>query len=138
MANNNKLKAYVRYDGTGRVLPGGPILQRFKPKVGNWVEIDANQCCNFTPIIATDTIPGSFPLTYVSVRIFCDDVSIAVAYTNPTVNNMAELIQLLNSDPDTAAFGTYSAVNSTTVRLSVSLAIKNDCPGIITFNIFED
>ncbi len=47
MANsNNKLKAYVRYDGNGRVIPGSLILQRFKPKVGNWQEIDANECCN--------------------------------------------------------------------------------------------
>lgn len=45
--NNNKLKAYVRYDGSGRVLPGGPILQRSKPKVGDWQEIDANECCNY-------------------------------------------------------------------------------------------
>jgi hypothetical protein len=50
MANNNKLKAYVRYDGSGRVLPGGPILQRFKPKVGDWVEIDATLCCNEAPL----------------------------------------------------------------------------------------
>lgn len=47
MASNRRtLKAYVRYDGTGRVLPGGPILSRFKPKVGNWVEINAYECCN--------------------------------------------------------------------------------------------
>jgi hypothetical protein len=47
MANsNNRLKAYVRYDGTGRVIAGSLILQRFKPKVGNWQEIDANECCN--------------------------------------------------------------------------------------------
>lgn len=50
MANsNNKLKAYVRYDGTGRVIAGSLILQRSKPKVGNWVEIDANECCNYVP-----------------------------------------------------------------------------------------
>jgi len=57
MANsNNKLKAYVRYDGTGRVIAGSLILQRFKPKVGNWVEIDANECCNFTSTTTTTTI----------------------------------------------------------------------------------
>ena len=51
MANsNNKLKAYIRYDGTGRVIAGSLILQRFKPKVGNWVEIDANECCNVPPL----------------------------------------------------------------------------------------
>jgi hypothetical protein len=48
MASNNKLKAYVRYDGSGRVIPGSLILNRFKPKVGNWKEINANECCNDT------------------------------------------------------------------------------------------
>lgn len=46
MATNSKLKAYVRYDGTGRVIAGGPILQRFKPKVGNWKQIGAYECCD--------------------------------------------------------------------------------------------
>lgn len=55
MANQNKLKAYVRYDGTGRVIAGGPILQRSKPKVGNWVEIDASECCNYVPTTTTTT-----------------------------------------------------------------------------------
>ena len=56
MANsNNRLKAYVRYDGTGRVIAGSLILQRFKPKVGNWQEIDANECCNFVPTTTTTT-----------------------------------------------------------------------------------
>jgi hypothetical protein len=54
MANsNNKLKAYIRYDGTGRVIAGSLILQRFKPKVGNWQEIDANECCNYTTTTTT-------------------------------------------------------------------------------------
>ena len=56
MANsNNRLKAYVRYDGTGRVIAGSLILQRSKPKVGNWVEIDANECCNPTTTTTTTT-----------------------------------------------------------------------------------
>lgn len=55
MATNNKLKAYVRYDGTGRVIAGSLILQRFKPKVGNWQEIDANECCNYVPTTTTTT-----------------------------------------------------------------------------------
>lgn len=55
MANQNKLKAWVRYDGTGRVIAGGPILQSFKPKVGNWVEINANECCNEIPTTTTTT-----------------------------------------------------------------------------------
>jgi hypothetical protein len=45
--NNNKLKAFVRFDGTGRIIPGSLILQRFKPRVGKWQEIDAKECCNY-------------------------------------------------------------------------------------------
>jgi len=56
MANsNNRLKAYVRYDGTGRVIAGSLILQRSKPKIGNWHEIDANECCNYTTTTTTST-----------------------------------------------------------------------------------
>ena len=53
--SNNKLKAYVLYDGTGRVIAGSLILQRSKPKVGNWQEIDANECCNPTTTTTTTT-----------------------------------------------------------------------------------
>jgi hypothetical protein len=45
--NNRKdLKAYVRYDGSGRVVPSSLVLRRKMPKVGNWKEIEAYQCCN--------------------------------------------------------------------------------------------
>jgi hypothetical protein len=51
MATNKRdLKAYVRYDGTGRVISGSLILQRFKPKVGNWQETPAYLCCNPGPL----------------------------------------------------------------------------------------
>lgn len=141
MANsNNRLKAYVRYDGTGRVIAGSLILQRFKPKVGNWVEIDANECCNPSPIVLTDTIPGEFPLNYISITIFCGESTAATAYTSGEAANMSELIEFLNSNTETRAFGTYSAVNATTVQLSVPLSVKNNlCPdGVLAFNIFED
>ena len=44
--NNNKLKAFVRFDGSGRIVPSSLIVQAFKPKVGNYQEIDAKECCN--------------------------------------------------------------------------------------------
>jgi hypothetical protein len=52
MGNKRINKAYVRYDGTGRVIPGSLILNRFKPKVGNWQETPAYLCCNEAPILA--------------------------------------------------------------------------------------
>ena len=47
MATNKKsLKAYVRFDGSGRVIPGSLILRKNKPKVGNWMQIQAYECCD--------------------------------------------------------------------------------------------
>jgi hypothetical protein len=34
------LTAYVRYDNTERIVPGGPIVTSVKPKVGNWIAVD--------------------------------------------------------------------------------------------------
>lgn len=58
MANKKDLKAFVRYDGTGRLIPGSLILQRSKPKVGDWKEIDAYECCNPTTTSTTTTEEG--------------------------------------------------------------------------------
>lgn len=57
MSNRKDLKAFVRYDGSGRVIPGSLILQRSKPKVGDWKQIDANECCNPTTTSTTTTTP---------------------------------------------------------------------------------
>ncbi len=49
MATNNRpLKAYVRFDGSGRIVAGSLILRKQKPKVGKWQEIPAYECCNPT------------------------------------------------------------------------------------------
>lgn len=45
----NNLKAFVRYDGSGHIVSGSLILRQFKPKVGNWEEIDAYECCKPSP-----------------------------------------------------------------------------------------
>jgi hypothetical protein len=57
MGGNNRkdLKAYVRYDGSGRVVAGSLILRRQKPKVGNWVEVPAYECCEPTTTTTTST-----------------------------------------------------------------------------------
>lgn len=56
MSNNRKdLKGFVRYDGSGRVVAGSLILRRQKPKVGNWVEVPAYECCGPTTTTTTST-----------------------------------------------------------------------------------
>ena len=51
--NKRDLKAYVRFDGTGRVVPGSLVLRRVMPKVGKWQEITAYECCNPTTTTTT-------------------------------------------------------------------------------------
>ena len=63
MANKKDLKSYVRYDGSGRVIAGGNILQRFKPKGGGqWTQTNAYTCCD----------PGCIPPEYANNFIFND------------------------------------------------------------------
>ena len=64
--NNNKLKAFVRFDGSGRVVSSSLIVQAFKPKVGNWKEIDAKECCNYTTTTTTTVAPTTTSTTTVA------------------------------------------------------------------------
>jgi hypothetical protein len=56
--NNKPLKAYVRFDGSGRVVSGSLILRKSKPKVGKWQEITAYECCNQTTSTTTTEQPN--------------------------------------------------------------------------------
>lgn len=63
ITNARPLKAYVRFDGTGRIVPSSLILRRKKPKVGKWVEIPAYECCNYVPTTTTTTSSSSTTTT---------------------------------------------------------------------------
>jgi len=63
------LKAFVRFDGTGRIVPSSLILRRKKPKVGKWVEIPAYECCNDTTTSTTTAITSySLKLTFNNIE----------------------------------------------------------------------
>ena len=63
--NKRDLKAYVRFDGSGRVVPGSLVLRRNKPKVGKWQEIVGYECCNPTTTTTT-TVPVTTTTTTVA------------------------------------------------------------------------
>lgn len=75
MANQSKLKAWVRYDGTGTVVTGGPIFQASKPKVGKWKEMNANLCCNPSGSTTTTTTTASASLTIAITATPCSTPS---------------------------------------------------------------
>jgi len=118
MANQNKLKAYVRYDGTGRVIAGGPILQRFKPKVGNWVEIDASECCNYVPTTTTTTTATPTTTTTTST-------STSTTSTTTTAAPVA-FLDVLNTSEDI----TVSSVTVNGVPTVVSGCCIPSTPGV--------
>lgn len=61
MSNKRINKAYIRYDGNGRVIPGALLLNRFKPTGGGkWHEIPAYECCN--------------PVIVYTLRLLFDDI----------------------------------------------------------------
>jgi hypothetical protein len=51
MGSNQNLKAYVRYDGQKKIVPGSLILRENKPTVGTFVEVmPVNLCCGTTNV----------------------------------------------------------------------------------------
>lgn len=63
--NSRPLKAYVRFDGSGRIVAGSLILRKNKPKVGKWKEIPAYECCNPTTTTTTTAAPTTTSTTTV-------------------------------------------------------------------------
>lgn len=57
------LKAYVRYDGSGRVVAGSLVFRKKKPKNGRWSEISSNLCCNASGSTTTTTTQGGGGVT---------------------------------------------------------------------------
>ena len=66
MSNKRDLKAYVRFDGSGRIVAGSLVLRRSKPKVGKWQEITAYECCNPTTSTTTTAAPTTTTTTTVA------------------------------------------------------------------------
>lgn len=61
--NNKRLRAFVRFDGSGRIVAGSLILRKNKPKVGKWHEIQAYECCNPSTTTTTTTLPATTTTT---------------------------------------------------------------------------
>lgn len=96
----SKLKAYIRYDGTGRIVPSSLILQRFKPKVGNWKEIPASECCKPVGGCITFVIDNTTPnglTNYIYIEVIEDGgapVTMTVTWGDGTEDTIT-----VNADP---------------------------------------
>ena len=54
---NKKMKAYVRYDGNGKIVPGSLVIRTKKPsgKFKELVNPSLYQCCNPTTTTTSST-----------------------------------------------------------------------------------
>jgi hypothetical protein len=137
MATNNRpLKAFVRFDGSGRVVSSSLILRKNKPKVGKWKEIEGHECCN--DVTLTYDIGESASLIDVSLRLFCNGTLINYLFTPRDSTSMVDLIAILNQTFN--VLGTFSNPSGDIIQLVMSGAQKTAlCPtGTLTFDVVED
>jgi hypothetical protein len=110
MATNNRpLKAYVRFDGSGRAVSSSLIWRKNKPKVGKWKEVQGYECCNTDECSCTSTTRTlSYTLTnapQASIGFFIecpikstliDDGGFMQEWINNNGNNVDALATYLN------------------------------------------
>ena len=132
MTNKRDLKAFVRYDGSGRVVAGSLILRRKKPKVGKWTEVQGYECCNDVTI-SVDVENAT--ITNVALRLFCNGTLIgSKLQTHVNTTTTAGIQTALNNA--FSVLGTFTHVGST-----FSLVMTGDqktalCPvGTLTMTI---
>ena len=133
--NKRDLKAYSRFDGTGRIVPGSTVLRRQKPKVGNWKEVPAYECCN--DVILTFDMPD-VSINDVTLRLFCNGTQINYLYTPRDSANVTDVINILNQTFN--VLGVFSNPSAQIIQLVMSGAQKTAlCPvGTLTFDVVAD
>jgi hypothetical protein len=133
--NKRDLKAYSRFDGTGRIVPGSTVLRRNKPRVGKWIEMQTYECCNDVTLLYTVSSPT---ITDVSVRLFCNGTEINYLYTASDSTTIASLINILNNTFN--VLGVFTNPSGNIIQLVMSGAQKAAlCPvGTLTFTVIAD
>ena len=91
-----------------------------------------------TTTISTNIL--SFPISYTSLRLRCDGISVNSIYTSETVNNIDELVILCNTNVEIKTLGNYSASITSQLVLTLPSTVKNlYCPnGTLTLEVFPD
>lgn len=120
MQLDKKLKAFVRYDGSERVVPGSLILRKNKPKVGTWKEVSSNYCCDGIGINHT---PSSLSIANVDLTLTCSSGKSIVVNTNTASTNMVTLLAALNASA--GYLGVFTSPNGTIVNFVVNTDVAN-------------
>jgi hypothetical protein len=113
--NRRDLKAYVRYDGSGRVVPGSLILRRNKPKVGTWQQVQGYECNS-----------GG---TQYQLSLLTEDTCSATVTYRSGVDNSNQTIELvdLNAEDYVIFCAVSGSVNVTDLFCEYDLAEIGQC-----------
>lgn len=135
MTNKRLLKAYVRFDGTGRVVSSSLVLRKNKPKVGKWKEIPGYECCN--TVTLTFTVPNP-TINDVTVRLLCNGTQIHYLFTPSDSTTITSLINILNNTFN--VLGVFSNPSGNIIQLVMSGDQKTAiCPvGTLSFEVIAD
>lgn len=115
-------------------------LERLTQVAGN-VTVSCPVCPECPTTIDVYSQELSFPINFTSMVLRCNDSDVGTyRYTNQSVNDMAELVQLFNTNAETSAYGTFSASSSTVLKLTTEQIVKDIyCPeGTLSLNVFND
>ena len=129
MASNQRLlKAYLRYDDSGRISPGSLVLRGNMPKGRGWVEVPAYECCNAFVSMSYAVSTGGEPGTICAYGfdIYCG-VDRVIGSPFDFGNTIVSVLAGLNS---TYGFlGQWTAPDSGTIQLNMKDAIAKElCP----------
>lgn len=119
----NDMKTWIHIDSKGNSVPGMTIRRKNKPKVGRWVEVVTNICCD--PFIAVTATPGNVSGTTWDVEVACTggQIALVLPFTATDINS-------LTSELNASAgwLGEFST-NGTTITLKLNGAIATDVCG---------
>jgi hypothetical protein len=123
MAIQRNLKAFVRFDGSGRVVAGSLILRKQKPKVGKWQEIQGYECCNG----ATLTTTVATTITNFQVKLFCGGSLTETLISGQNSASVADLVSKLNATY--SLLGVFSTTGGTNLTLVMTGSqVQAICP----------
>jgi hypothetical protein len=133
MATNNRpLKAYVRFDGSGRAVSSSLIWRKNKPKVGKWQEIIGYECCN--DYLTSFTLQGTESDVTLVETLFlnCNGLITGVIFSGwglpVDTTTIQEFIDILNSSVSSNV-ATFSWGGGTTINVQLAYDFKNSiCP----------
>lgn len=142
MTNKRDLKAFVRFDGSGRVVAGSLILRRKKPKVGKWREIQGYQCCNGEVTISFE--PEDVSLNGIDFELGCNTGTGTYiwSFIDETSTNITSLVAILNANlPYVGVFKVND--DGVTIDLTVNADVAKTftsigCTGGLYFTVLQD